>query len=146
MSGVDGFGTTLARGDGGDPEEFEDVGNLTSITIPGFERETYDVTAHDSSDKWREWIGGLLDGGEVSCDFNYDPDVELDGATLYETLVGDAESPDPINYEIAMPDGSKFECALLITQFDDVSAPYDGQMTGSMTFKMSGKPTFTAAA
>ena len=146
MSGVDGFGASLSRGDGADPEVFEPIGNLTSITIPGFTRETYDVTAHDSPDKWREVIGGLLEGGECTAEFNYDPTVELDGETVYVTLVEDAENPDPINYEIALPDGSSFECALLITSYDDVDVPFDGPITGSVTFRMSGKPTFTAAA
>ncbi len=146
MSGVDGFGTSLSRGDGAvTTEVFEAIGNLTKVTIPGFTRETYDVTAHDSADKWREWIGGLLDGGEASCEFNYDPTITLNGATVYVTLVADAENPDPVNYEIALPDGSKFEAALLITKYDDIDAPFDGKVTGSITFKMSGKPTFTAA-
>jgi len=148
MSGMDGFGTSLSRGQGDidpGPETFDPIGNLTSITIPGFSRDTYDVTAHDSPDKWREWIGGLLDGGEASCEFNYDPAITLDGTTVYVTLVGDAENPDPVNYEIALPDGSVFTCALLITSYDDIDAPFDDKITGSITFKMSGKPTFTEA-
>lgn len=143
MSGLDGFGTSLSRDNG---TGFDAIGNLTSITIPGFTRETYDVTAHDAADKWREWIGGLLDGGEASCDLNYDPDLQIGSeGSVYDVLVGDAEDPDPVDYEIALPDGSKFECALLITSFDDIDSPYDGPVTGSITFKMSGKPTFTAA-
>lgn len=149
MPGMDGFGTSLSRGQGDidpGPETFEAIGNLTSITIPGFSREIYDVTAHDSPNKWREWIGGLLEGGEASCDLNYDPATTLDGQTVYMTLVADAESPDPVNYEIELPDGSKFACALLITEYADIDAPFDGKVTGSITFKLSGKPTFTAAA
>lgn len=151
MSGMDGFGASLSRGNNDatstTEETFSPIGNLTSITVPGFARDTYDVTAHDAADKWREWIGGLLDGGEVSCDINYDPALQIGAAgDVYTVLVGDAENPDPVNYEIALPDGSKFACALLITSFDDIDVPFDDKVTGSITWKMSGKPTFTAAA
>lgn len=146
MSGLDGFGTTLSRGDGAASEVFTAIGNLTSVSIPGFSREIYDVTAHDSPDKHREWIGGIIDGGEVSVNFNYDPAVEVGGATLYETMLTDAQDPDPVNYEIALPDGSVFACALLISSFEDIDVPFDGPATGSMTFKMSGSATFTASS
>ncbi|MCI0687121.1 MAG: hypothetical protein L0Y54_07800, partial [Sporichthyaceae bacterium] len=73
MAGIDAFGTVLKRGDGGSPENFTAIGRSTSISGPGLSRETLDVTAHDSPDQWREFQGGLRDGGELTVDINYDP-------------------------------------------------------------------------
>src|SRR5690606_8787721 len=96
MAGYHGHGTQFLRGDGGDPEVFVAIGEVTDITGPEMERETIDVTSHDSPDGYREHIGGLKDGGEVSFEVNYDPD-------LHNILEGDFADSQPRNYKIQLP-------------------------------------------
>lgn len=134
---LDAFGTTLSRGDGGDPETFSPIANLINPSGPSTERDTYDVTDHDSPDGWRRFIGGLKDGGEISADIHFMPATHL-------TLLDDYEDPDPINYELAWPDGSKAEFAAVLTGFEP-DAPFDDKLTASVTWKVSGKPVFTEA-
>lgn len=142
MAGKNAKGTTLSRDNG---TTFDAIGNITSVSGPGFSRDTEDVTAHDSPNDYREFIGTLVDGGEVTADLNWDP-KDTTGATNTTTLLlGDLENQDPVNYQIAFPDGSKFEAALLITGFE-TDHPHDGKHEGSLTFKVSGKPTFTPGA
>ena len=136
MAGTDAFGTSLSRGDGAEPEVFDPIPNLTSITGPGQSAETMDVTAHDSPDGFMEFVGGLKDGGEVSAEAHYD-------ATSHSVLEGDLA--DTVNYEIALPTGDKWAVALILTNFE-VDNPYDGSSALSLTWKITGKPTFTAAA
>ncbi|MFE2021297.1 phage tail tube protein [Streptomyces sp. NPDC059499] len=133
MAGLDAFGTQLQRGDGAGPEVFTAIANVTDITPPGIERETLDVTSHGSPDGWREFIGGLKDGGEVSIDINYDP-------REHDTLVDDFEDPDPRNYKVVWP-GTLGDWAFkaILTGFEP-EAPHDDKLAASCTFKVSGKP------
>ncbi|MFD6874534.1 MULTISPECIES: phage tail tube protein [unclassified Streptomyces] len=140
MAGLDAFGTQLQRGDGATPSEnFTPIANVTDITPPEIERETIDVTAHDSPDAWREFIGGLKDGGEVSIDVNYDP-------REHDLLLADFADSQPRNYKIVWP-GTLGEWAFgaLLTGFAP-EAPHDDKLAASLTFKVSGKPTITTGS
>lgn len=138
MSGINGFGTTLARGDGAEPEVFATLAGVSNITGPGISRETLDVTAHDSPDGYREFLGGIKDPGEVSVDVNYDPAV-------HDVWVDDLDDVDPRSYEMTFPDGTVWAFAGFLTAFEP-SAPFDDKLSASATFKVTGKPAITPAA
>jgi predicted secreted protein len=140
MAGLDAFGTQLQRGDGATPTEaFTAIANVTDITPPGIERETYDVTAHDSPDAYREFIGGLKDGGEVEIEINYDP-------REHDTLIADFADADPRNYKVVWPGTlGSWEFGAILTNFEP-EAPHDDKLAASLTFKVSGKPTITTGA
>lgn len=139
MSGLDAFGTQLQRGDGGAPEVFTAIANVTNITPPGLERETHDVTTHQSPDAWREFTGGLKDGGEVSADINYDP-------REHDTLIADFADSAPRNYKIVWPGTlGNWAFVAVLTNFEP-EAPHDDKLAASLTFKVSGKPTITTGA
>lgn len=135
MAGIDGFGTILKRGDGETPEVFTAIANLTNVDDGGRTRNTIDVTAHDSPNAYMEFVGGLIDPGEVTIDINYDPAV-------HDVLEADLEDTDPRNYQIVFPDtaATTFSFAAVMTGFSK-SAPHDDKLSGSLTFKVSGKPT-----
>lgn len=133
MSGLDAFGIQLQRGDGAATEVFTAIANVTNVSGPEIERETYDVTAHDSEDGWREFIGGLKDGGEVSIEVNYDP-------RKHDVLVADFEDTAPRNYKMVFPGGiGEWALKMLLTGFSQ-EAPVDDKLAAELTFKVSGKP------
>lgn len=142
MSGIDAFGIALQRGDGVTPTEgFAAIAKITNLSGPEIERETYDVTAHDSDDGWREFIGGLKDGGEVSVEINYDPDT-------HDVLVADFEDVNPRNYKMVFPTqagGGNWAFKAILTGFSQ-EAPVDNKLSAELTFKVSGKPTITPGA
>ena len=135
MAGIDAFGTQLLRGDGGTPEIFTAIANVTSISGPGLSRETIDVTAHDSPDGWMEFVGGLKDAGEVSADINYAP-------SKHDTLVADFDDDEPRNYQLVFPDSTTWSIQAILTGFEP-EAPYDDKLAASLTFKVTGKPTLS---
>lgn len=139
MAGFSAFGTQFQRGDGGTPETFVTVGEATSISGPGMERETIDVTSHDSPERFREWVGGLIDAGEVTFEVNWDPAIHV-------PLIDDFQDPLPRNYRIVFPDppGGGFTVAAFITGMDH-EFPHDEKMSADFTFKISGKPEFDEA-
>jgi predicted secreted protein len=136
MAGVDAFGTSFRRGDGGTPETFTAIASVTDISAPGLARDTIDTTAHDTPDKWREFIGALKDGGEVSFDINYNPNV-------HDTLLADFDDVTPRSYRIVFPTTPQrtWTIKAIMTGFEP-SAPVDDKLSASLSFKVSGKPTF----
>jgi predicted secreted protein len=141
MAGIDGFGTALARSDMASSPTFTEIANVTSISGPGISRETIDVTAHDSPDGWREFLGGLKDGGEVSFDLNWDVEEPT-----HEALVSDLEDSVPRDYKLVFPnDIAEWAFKAILTGFE-ASFPTDDKITASVTYKISGKPVLTVGS
>lgn len=143
MAGKDAFGTLLKRGDGVTPTEaFTTVANVSDLSGPERSRETIDVTAHDSPNKYREFLAGLKDGGEVTATVNFDP-----SETTHTALDTDFESGDTINWQIVLLDSTPDEHTWAIPGFISGLSdayPIDDKMEREVTIKVSGKPTLTA--
>lgn len=138
MAGLDSFGTALARSDMASSPTFTDVANILDISGPDMSKTEIDVTAHDSPDKFMEFLGGLRDGGSVTFDINWNP-----AETTHTPLLSDFEDDDdPRDYMITYPDTSTTEFTGIVTGWSP-SAPVDGKLTASVTIKVSGKPTTT---
>ncbi|MFG3493005.1 phage tail tube protein [Streptomyces sp. NPDC047972] len=141
MAGKDAFGTQFKRDTTGSGS-FATIANVTDISGPSRSREAIEVTAHDSPNKYREFIKGLKDGGEVEITLNYDPT-----ATTHMALDGDFEEDDLRDYQVVILPGTDdehtWEFAGLITDMGD-EYPTEDKMERSVTFKISGKPTLTA--
>lgn len=114
---------------------FTALANVTSIEGPGIERETIDVTAHNTVDAYMEFVGGLKDGGEVEVEVNYEP-------ALHDALIADFDDTDPRNYQLVFPDvaATTWSFAAILTEFSP-EAPYDDKLAAGITLKVSGKPT-----
>lgn len=135
-----GYGTLFKTGNGASPEVFTTFAEVKKIAPPKMKRDSVDVSHEQSPEQWREFIAGMKDGGDVSFDFNFAPG-ESDAAALMAEL--DLAGSDALkNRQVVFPDGSKFEFAAFLTDFAPDS-PLDKEMTGSATFKISGKPTLT---
>lgn len=141
MAGLDGFGTVLERSDMGDPATFTEVANVSSISGPSISRETIDVTAHDSPDAYREFLGGLKDPGEISLELNWDPED-----TTHADLASDLDDTVARDWRLILPgDIAYWEFTAFLTAFE-TSYPIDDKITGSATLKITSKPTLTLGA
>ncbi|MFC8012203.1 phage tail tube protein [Streptomyces cinereoruber] len=141
MAGKDAFGSQFLRDTTGSGS-FAVIANVTDISGPSRSREAIEVTAHDSPNKYREFIKGLKDGGEVEITLNYDP-----AAATHAALDADFEEDDLRDYQVVILPGEldehTWEFSALITDLGD-EYPTEGQMERTATFKISGKPTLTA--
>jgi predicted secreted protein len=138
MPGRDAFGTLFKRGNGATPTEvFTTIANVTNISGPERTRDTIEVTSHDSPEQWKEFLGGLKDGGELSLDINYDP-----SETTHD-LDDDFDDVNPRNYKIVILPGTDDEHTWsikgILTKLGD-EFPHDDKMARSMTVKVTGKP------
>ena len=136
MAGIDAFGTTLEIDDGTTGDAYDAYGEITSIDILDASVDDYDVTTHSSPDQWREFIGGLKDGGSLSVELNFDP--ALHGALL--ELLGVTR-----NFKITLPADADSAEVTFTGYLNSMSsaAPHDGLLEAEVGIKVSGKPTLT---
>jgi len=140
-SAVSGFGTKL-NWDGVDLDE------LTSISGPSQSLDTIDVTSHDSTSAFKEFVNGLLDGGEISFEGNFvsgDSDGQIAMHTDFQagsvkTWIIKHPAWVESSHEYPQITGSGY-----VTSFA-LSYPHDGKISVSGTIKVTGKPTLTVTA
>ena len=132
MAKYGAYGAVLKRG-------ATTIAQVRDIGGPGISMDTIDVTTHDSTDAWREFIAGLKDGGEVSLDLVYDPDNA--SQTLLRT---DLDARTVNSYSITLTDITPaiitFDC--LVTAFEP-SASVENELALSASLKITGEPVFT---
>lgn len=128
-----GYGITVELStDGGSNYAF--VGEITNVSPPGFSLDTVDVTHTSSPEATREFIAGLIDRGEMSCDINWIP-----GATTDTLLSSVAASRARIKARLTFPTtpAKTFTFSAVMTGFAP-AAPLDDRLTAAVTFKVSG--------
>lgn len=141
-SAISSFGTLLKIGDGGATESFTTIAEVKDIDGPSLEQGTEEVTTHSSTAGWREFIGTLLDGGEITFDVN----LIIAGATHDAStgLIADLVAKTVRNFQLVFPDDATttWEFAALVTSFA-IGAPVEGGLGASITLKLTGQPTLT---
>lgn len=135
-----GHGAALKRGDGESPEVFTAIAEVLSISGPSLSRDVIEATNMDSTSGWREFIGGLKSGGEISFEVNYDPaDATIDASG---GLIDDIDATSATNYKLVFPDSGSTEWSFAgwLTGFE-TNIPHDDKMTASVTITLTGVPT-----
>lgn len=136
MAGINAFGVQLQLGDG--LGAYTAIANVTSVN-PSIERETIDVTAHDSPGGWLEKLGGLKDGGELTANVNYDP-------TKHDVLLDEFEKDDPSPWRVVWPDAAAYwDVDAILTGFSP-EGPHDDKATAEITLAVSGQPLLAVGA
>ena len=136
MAGLSAFGTKFVLGDTSTAAGSL-IGNLTGISGPNISADTIDVTAHDSTGAFREFVSGLIDGGEISIEGN------LLTAAAGNVILTELTARTSTKAAIVFPGGAKWsstEC--LVTGFE-TNAPHDGKIGFSATLKISGTPALS---
>ena len=139
-----GLGTQLQIGDGQPSEAFTTIAEVLSVTAFSLSTDAVDVTNMDSPDKYKEFIPGLRDGGEISFDINYifDEATHLVGDSGILKDFNDTETKKR-NFKIIFPDTAvtTWEFTGIITGFTN-NSPTDAAITASITIKVTSKPVF----
>ena len=132
MAGIWAKGTVLTLGSA--------VAELTSISGPSESADTIDVSSHDSTGDYREFVGGFIDGGEVTVEGNVKDKAQLD---LFKTTLGTKSSGATIVYPTTPAITITFDC---ITTAFELDAPFEDRLSFTATLKVTGKPAITVAA
>lgn len=123
---------------------YVDIAQVRDISGPSMSVDAVEVTARDTS-KWRAFTPGLRDGGEVTFDLIYDPDLASHSATNSTTgLVHFLLNGTTKTYRLVMSQsgGDYFEFSGIVTAFTPES-PLEDAMTASCTIKITGAVSFT---
>lgn len=115
------------------------VEELISVSTPGFKLEAVDVTHMASDNTYREFIAGLCDGGEITLECNYRPK-----ATGQALITSNLHARTAVALVIVLPGAlGTWTCSTcLVTGWSAKAAPGD-KITGTATFKVSGKPVLS---
>lgn len=123
-------------------EVFTTIPGVLDLGGPSQTQDLIDVTSHDSPNRRREYILGLIDGGELTFELNYNS-----AQTQHQELYTDFVTPPAAgrNYQILFTDGTLFELTGHITNFE-FSSPLDGQYKANVSIKITGDVTLTPAS
>lgn len=140
-----GFGAELQRGDGQSPENFHSIVGIKSITGPNIQRDTHDTTDMQSTN-FREFIGGLVDAGEVQFEGNFIPtdDTQGQGEGGFLAEFDKTSCDSRRNWRILVPECEGepdvyLEFAGVVTAAG-MGFPMDDLMPFNGTIKVSGRP------
>jgi len=133
-----GHGTSFGVGDGGSPQVFTDFAEVVSITPPQMVRDTVDATHMASPQKWREYVPGLRDGGEVSVEMNFVP-----GSTSIDALYTAFTTDTVATWRILFPGSpAPFWIFDAFCTGIESEVPLDDKMSLTATFKVTGVTAF----
>lgn len=133
MSGeITGIGTKFERHDG---SAFATIARVFGMDGPSLSRDAVEVTAYDSPGGYREKIGGLRDGGQVTFSLNFKRET-------YLIFKGDFDNDDPVQYQIVLPDSGNttFTFNGIVTELP-LTIPEGDRVTVDVTIDISGEVT-----
>lgn len=135
------FGIQFKMGDGGGPEVFTALAEVTDITPNPLIQETQDATHHGSEQAFREFIPTVKDAGEVSGTMNWIPGHATQNTTTgLASLLLDGEVH---NFQVVIPAVVPVTWSFrgIVTNFAPQAAPVDGKLSADFTIKLTGVPT-----
>ncbi|HRJ40832.1 MAG TPA: phage tail tube protein [Caldilineaceae bacterium] len=131
-----GFPVTLGTYNG---STYDTIAGVRDIDGPGLSRDTVEVSSRSSTNRWREFLAGMIDGGEVSFDIVYDP-AETTHKNASTGLLALQVSGAATMFRMGLPASVNWDFTAIVTKFQP-TAPLEDALTASITFKITGQPT-----
>ena len=135
-------GTFLKIGDGvasPSTEGFTTVPEVSTLSGPSVKFDLLDVTSHDSSGFFKEYIPGLADGDNIAFKINWKP-----SNTVHVGLRTDSYARTKRNFKTVFPDSS-LNTVLTATYIQTIAPTADiGKvLEASGTLKITGLPAWS---
>lgn len=120
-----------------------EIAEVYDISGPEFSAETIEVTHLKSPEWWKEFIGGLKEGGDLTFSVNLiltDPTHNAANGLL-SALAG-TKGPPVDEWAIVFPDdaGTTFTLPGILTGYK-TGATTNDRLAAEITVKIAGKPT-----
>lgn len=122
---------------------FNKIAEVKSITGPELSLNAVDVTHQNSPNAFKEFIGGLRDGGEITIEGNFYPGDTNGQKGLYDDLVAATVQDFRITFPAAT--GTVWTFKGLVTKFG-TGAPLDDALSFSVSIKITAMPTLGITA
>jgi len=131
-----GYGSVFEIVDDNSPDLFVPMAEVKSITPPSIKVDQVEVTHMQSPDRYREFISGLMDGGEASFEMNFVPGNASD-LRLFQLLNLPVGVSRRRACRISFPNGRTWSFNAEVTGYDP-TVPFDSVMTAKVTMKVTG--------
>jgi len=133
-SGIHGAGTTLKFAADSSVSTVTAIAQITAIKCSGIEVKDIDISTMDSTGKYRTFVAGMKNAGEISVDLiyeaaNYSSMLAKVGGTIY-------------HWRITLPDSSTFKCFGFVKSLGG-AVMHDDKVTQTATIKLTAKPVFS---
>lgn len=132
-----GYGTTVQVGDSSSPGVWTALLEVIEVTPPNAQVDDVEATHFTSDNRTREYIAGLIEGGEASINMNRVP-----GSATENLLMGLQNSGTKVAVLITWPNGTTWLFLGHVKGYETAS-PIDDRMTATATFKVDGATTVT---
>ena len=110
---------------------------MIEVTPPNAQVDDVEATHFTSDNRTREYIAGLIEGGEAAVGMNRIP-----GSTTEILLMGLQTSGTRVAVRIVWPNSTIWEFVGHVKGYE-TSSPIDDRMTATCTFKVDGSNTIT---
>ena len=127
-------GLTLKRGNTASPVGYTEVGEILGWSKSGPEQEMIDVTHLKSDNEYREFIGGMINGGTHTFEMNWIPDNVQQ--VLLQTDI-DAHTKRSWQVVINNPTTATLTFSAYVQSFS-ASGDLSSQLTGTLVLQQSG--------
>lgn len=118
-----------------DNSGWTDIAGIRDMGGPGISGDVVDVTTHDSTDAFREFLKTVIDPGEVGFDLVWDPeDAAGQNKILTEAI---ARTSDSYRIVYNTTNAKTWEFTAFVTQFEP-NQPVEGEISASVSMKLTG--------
>ncbi len=116
------------------------IAQVRDISGPSLQQEATEVTARGGN-MWREYVGGLKNGGDVSLDALFDPALATHGAAAAPGIVYMLNNGTLGDFQMVFSGGVTCTFFALVTAVDPKS-PMGDALTADVKLKVSGAPVW----
>jgi hypothetical protein len=132
-----GYGTTVFVGDSSSPGTYTQLQEVIEVTPPNAQVDDVEATHFTSDNRTREYIAGLIEGGEAAVGMNRVP-----GSATEILLLGLQTNGTRVAVRIIWPNQTIWEFIGHVKGYE-TSSPIDDRMTATCTFKVDGSTTIS---
>ena len=139
MAKYSGYDVLLKVNQGG---SYVAMAQVRDLGGPSLKQDTVETT-HRDGNKWREFAGGLKDGGEVTFDVVYDPALDSHKAGAAPGFVHMLNNGTVGDFQLVWPTTPAQTCTFfaLVTAVNP-NAPMGDALTADVTLKITGAPVW----
>lgn len=129
------------------PSTYTTIGQVRDINGPGTQADQIEVSHRDSV--WRQYRAGMRDGGELTFDIVFDPDLASHDPTLSTSIYAALEDGTVQTFRITYPGAAGATTTAIFDGFVsgfELSNPMEDAQTASMTIKITDAITWAHVA
>ena len=135
-----GYGGTVEVQTTTSPDAWFELGEVTNITPPNESVDVIDVTHMASPNRTREFIQGLIDPGNFSCEVNWVAGAATDDYVIAWRVAGETR-----NVRITTNNNTTYTFPAFVSGWQP-QMPVDGKMAATLECKVAGAITVGTAS